>query len=1021
MPPPSPPRSPFGDEDSDHVDEYGVSATPSASPLGDVSPSHFSPEVDLLLASAPTLPPLLTDTFRPTVCVEHRSSDNGANNLADLASRQPFGAVPTSHLSPAPILPPLLTDTLHPARQSYGAMPTLIAASRVVEAVAEQEQGSLLPPPDHRHADIHMVPEPLDDPCDPSARLMRRATKNSSHSLPTRSPLSSVQIHAAAVILSELCLDTERQRVRTTDEIRLINNLLVVFGTRCVKMRTQNAVRAVLDSLLAPNQSDKACYERHGVSANSYYDWKRRIMEIPLVLPDATVDQLTATLSRRSRWGPWYASKMLAGAVLLTILVCSMLPPCLFQRGGACSSNPDRDGASDFLDRMGVSKFRRLMEVQTPLPVYRHAIVPVTAAAPLRDGSTMSFASDFLSRMGTAATTQRPDASSYAEQSTLPGVARAGARAMAREAPTLNLLPRMSALPAFRPPMSRLAVAARHNARATALRMFQGPSDMAFNSEVAASVLSYVDTIHDYSDLGINASTAKKDERAWGMWEVVAEAHGTSPLRTADDVREFPQRNAHLLAALMFHAVAVCKPRSSDRDFIKPASAFAYPLAIIRIFARWGITMPSYKLLKAAVSGLAMLYVDRHGPRSLIPTRKEPMKFRMVRAMNDIPTDGRMVGNFTWTDDAHDVFIFRRLNVIAIHTAQRLHELRTLTLGALSWRIGGLMILRPTRQQLRQARTGDKVFMVVPLSKTDSSGEIHCPFPIALTLDFNNPINPALALLNIELNYGADVADRESHPLFATASGDSYSASFLDALLTSVLTHLYGAKVAALYTWHSYRSGLATALHASGVPDDMIQLICRWMCPESLRVYRRIGSIELDRYLANASQADVDLIQAANIVRVDADAGYAQLTAHYARYSRFEQQAYDVALTGQADVTPTPGADDDEPPRTPARARTPPATPGTAPRPAPAAPAAPPVAVQLAPLAANPAVGDHVVVPATLWPRYHCEELNGQGWEAIVRSASQTTVVVRFLYAHTRDGRLYADERLPSTQLVRRI
>ena len=37
-------------------------------------------------------------------------------------------------------------------------------------------------------------------------------------------------------------------------------------------------------------------------------------------------------------------------------------------------------------------------------------------------------------------------------------------------------------------------------------------------------------------------------------------------------------------------------------------------------------------------------------------------------------------------------------------------------------------------------------------------------------------------------------------------------------MLRLVLTFLYGAKVAAIFSWHSYRSGLATALHAAASP-----------------------------------------------------------------------------------------------------------------------------------------------------------------------------------------------------------
>ena len=106
---------------------------------------------------------------------------------------------------------------------------------------------------------------------------------------------------------------------------------------------------------------------------------------------------------------------------------------------------------------------------------------------------------------------------------------------------------------------------------------------------------------------------------------------GTSPLRTAKDARDRPERNAHLLAVLMFYAVSVCKPRVTGRRWIKPSSALAYPLAIIRIFSRWSIPLPGYKMLKAAAAGLSRDYVRYHGPHSLSPVRSEPMSTRTKR------------------------------------------------------------------------------------------------------------------------------------------------------------------------------------------------------------------------------------------------------------------------------------------------------------------------------------------------------------------------------------------------------
>lgn len=132
------------------------------------------------------------------------------------------------------------------------------------------------------------------------------------------------------------------------------------------------------------------------------------------------------------------------------------------------------------------------------------------------------------------------------------------------------------------------------------------------------------------------------------MWEAVCKAHGTSPLRSAEDARVHPERNSHLLAALMMHGFAVCRPRTPGAAFIKPRSALSYPLAMGRIFSRWGVSMPSYKMLKGSLAHLSRLYLAYHGPHSLAPRRAEPMKYSMVLGMDAI-AEGSTVGRLTWT------------------------------------------------------------------------------------------------------------------------------------------------------------------------------------------------------------------------------------------------------------------------------------------------------------------------------------------------------------------------------------
>ena len=222
---------------------------------------------------------------------------------------------------------------------------------------------------------------------------------------------------------------------------------------------------------------------------------------------------------------------------------------------------------------------------------------------------------------------------------------------------------------------SALTAASRHYARARVQALACAGSDdsMALRADVADLTAAGA-IIEQFADFGINANTAQKDNSAWRFWEEVCEAQGTSPLRTTADVRDFLERQAHLLAVLLMYAFAVCTPRDKSRSFVKPRSALAYPLAIIRIFGRWGICMLGYKALVAAMNGLMRMYLANHGPHSLAPRRAEPMKFDMMRAIYRAQPTAVLAGRH-WTDADHDVFIFIRLNVFLMYAAFRLGEI----------------------------------------------------------------------------------------------------------------------------------------------------------------------------------------------------------------------------------------------------------------------------------------------------------------------------------------------------------
>ena len=575
---------------------------------------------------------------------------------------------------------------------------------------------------------------------------------------------------------------------------------------------------------------------------------------------------------------------------------------------------------------------------------------------------------------------------------------------------------------------SGLALASSEYSRLRALAMAEGGEPgMAIRTELTNS-MTITAAIDETVFFGINANTLDMDVRAWDAWERVCRSQGTSPLRTAAEARDFPERNAHLLACLLLHAFTTGRPRDRSRAFIKPKSALAYPLAVVRVFARWGVTMPSHKMLKAAVAGLSRAYLAYYGPMSLAPKRAEPMKFSMVRELYAIPSTGDSsvrIGGQPWSDADHNVFIFRRLICVMMVTAFRLGEIvhhasgeiMYLTFESLTWVIGGITISHPTAAQLASMRPGiDGARLAPPRSKPDQTGEIHCPFSVVLTYHPDDPINAAAALRDLELRIGCTVSDRGMTPLFHDASGEPYSHSFLHSMLRSALAHLYGESVASLYSFHSFRSGLATALHAAGVSDAMIQLICRWMCPESLHVYRRMGVAEHEASVRKASRCHVDCVQSVNVPTVVGDQHMALLNSELgqARAST-EQQSYEFALHAAAGTTAASK-----------RQRHAPAGPSAAPHLEPPtrarrSPGAvdPPadVRVALEPLDGAPSPGTELALPRAMWPNYPCEELGGQGWKVLVLKASSATTLVRFIHARSRN-RHYEDTRVPTSSLM---
>ena len=188
-------------------------------------------------------------------------------------------------------------------------------------------------------------------------------------------------------------------------------------------------------------------------------------------------------------------------------------------------------------------------------------------------------------------------------------------------------------------------------------------------------------------------------------------------------------------------------------------------------------------------------------------------------------------------------------------------------------------------------------------------------------------------------------------------------------------------------------------------------LQCRWMCEASLRVYRRLGNSESEQNFRKAMVVNVDCIQQANVVQVVGDQSYAFLLHDLSSRTPERSSAIDTfAAASRGDRT-----DATLPPPMP---RQPPRPPGESTSASPSRrPLIPTARDDQRPLTSENALGRRCLVPAARWPNYRCNEFGGLGWEAQIVSTTTSTALVKFTNATTRDGRAYANERVPLCDL----
>jgi len=458
---------------------------------------------------------------------------------------------------------------------------------------------------------------------------------------------------------------------------------------------------------------------------------------------------------------------------------------------------------------------------------------------------------------------------------------------------------------------------------------------------------------------------------------------------SSEQVRNHASEVGTLLATFLLYVYPKMKGKRG-REWASPRSAFAYVLSIIRIFREWKLILPPAKVVQGELHGLLRAFVTVYGAHALMPQRREPFRFAMVQDLLKHPKD--RLGARSYDPASVIGWAFRGMLALGWRTGHRLAEFVAhpsgevcyVTRHDVSYIIAGVPVCDPTAAQLATLRPGDTILVAPPRSKTDQFGEIHSPFASAIAFSFD-PNSAGFIIQQIELARPVRGHSRQLTPLFADEHGLPYTHSVMDTLLHAALVRLYGEQVASCYSWHSLRSGLATALKAAGCSDDVIQMICRWANPESLKIYALHGTSLHINWVDKAEKAVVDAVRASTVPKVCNSEGNIALLHHFdGNVPARARHVLDNADRDAGDTTALP-----------------PAPPDTT------------------PIKTSNAVGRRVRVPAACWPSYPCTEHGGQGWTAhIIALHRANAATVRFTEAADDRGIPFSDVQLDLMILI---
>ena len=438
---------------------------------------------------------------------------------------------------------------------------------------------------------------------------------------------------------------------------------------------------------------------------------------------------------------------------------------------------------------------------------------------------------------------------------------------------------------------------------------------------------SYLGATH----LAAPKSTLDGENSAWRLyWQPYCEYLGIEPVLS--DMEAMSGNNSDMYAVYSA-IVAGCLPwvmermppkAGSGRTHALPTSGLKVLGHVRRIHLK-RYHLPHFVPLTLAVQvcdGLCKQYIVDHGPDALTPQRKEPLTNEIVRKILGLFRTGVVFGGRT-VDMSHPGWAslaamfatlaqtgFRKAEVCLAAGAAwtKAH----ISLANVSWLIGGVIVIFPTLEQLRNLKKGDYCLLRPPPSKADPLGLHWGASTIYLRFDPDELICAAKFIAWMEIARAVPAAQRADVPLFVNFSYGPWRAvpltdMFKEVLLAAEVPQEHLRR----YSMHSWRIYLACALLAAGASNGTIQAMLRWRSDEALKIYARINDVEYADQLAKASQANISSVRTTTLREEMLRQGLVEGQQHAAFYGAWLQQAArSNVTTALAQQIPVHSSDD---------------------------------------------------------------------------------------------------------------